>query len=256
MTNAAFVALLGVLAAIAELGSKVADIATSRTRAPSGGSVGVRVVAIQPDPFEYPNAKQLRKNRILYAVLVPLAAYILVLSYQAYRDRSQVISVLLVGEGLYLLIAGVQGFGRLWGAEPGRPLRQSTVDVQMVGQRAEIVQDCMSAMVGIGAIKSEGTYMVEGDRGEVTIQGGTGPWPRRARGNRVTVLVAASSTLRCSVHISSETYRPALLDAYRNSKNVTRILRQLIVSAKAGFAGSGDWPDGEHPRLVRDRRQS
>jgi hypothetical protein len=233
MTSAAFVAAVGVIAAIIDLVGKLMDLAVARVTSRSYAPTEVRMVAIHGPPGQniFPSARKLHELMFWYIITSILAVCIAILGAQTFLSDSELVGLLLVCEGLFLFFAGVQGFYRINKASPDCPLQAVSVDVELTGGEPQVLQDCLNAMVGIGAIKSTGTVICRGRDGDVTIQGGTGAWPRRARGNRVTINIGLGQPAPYIVRIKSETYRPALLDSYHNSRNTTRILQQIILSS-------------------------
>jgi hypothetical protein len=248
MSSAAIVAGAGVLAAAIDLANKSLELVLSRVRPQGQVSSTVRIVALRGDVTEspLPDGKRLRELRYLYGALTAVSICLVVYGGRTYLYDSYSSGALLTAEGLFLFAVGMQAFYRLKNARPGRPLHSVSLKFEVVGDKVQVAQTCLTSMAKIGAIRSTGAIQFEDSKEGVIIKGGTGAWPRRGRGNRVEIIISACRVEDFSIAMSSQTYRPALLDSYRNARNTTRLLQCFLTAPTP--------PEGPQFRRTRSYR--
>jgi hypothetical protein len=232
MSSAAIVAGAGVAAAAIDLANKSLELVLSRMRPQGQVSSTVRIVALRGDATEspLPDGKRLRELRYSYGALTFVSICLIVYGSRTYLYDSYSAGALLTAEGLFLFAVGMQAFYRLKNARPGGPLHSVSVKFEVVGDKVQVAQNCLTSMAKIGAIRSTGAIQFEDTEEGAVIKGGTGAWPRRGRGNRVEIIISACRVADFSIAISSQTYRPALFDSYRNARNTTRLLQCFLTA--------------------------
>jgi hypothetical protein len=238
MSSPALIALLAILAPLLGVFEKVAEIAASRAAKVSGPPSTVRATALQTQHEQLPSQAGLRFDRILGGLFLLFSAYLGWAGYrlalgQAAADPSlpqRLLGAALICEATLLAAPGIWHSLRLRNATEGRPLNYCQAEIELTGTRNQVTRECLHAMIGIGAIRAVGST-VSDEQDRVTIQGGTGSWgawPQRGRGNEVTIKVITIKRGAFRVHIQSASYRAAMFDSYRNSRNIRNILRLLL----------------------------
>jgi hypothetical protein len=237
MSSATVTALLGVLGALFGLLQNLSGMLQSRVRVVPEPVGALRVVGLQTRSEALPSKVGLRVDRVFSGVFVLISPYFAWTGYELAIGRTTAsgpewlqrsTGVVMVCEGIFFAVAGGWHSWRLRNAAEGVPLHACSAELKLSGSRPEVIRACLHAMAGIGAIREAGSSLSSEWPDTVVLQGGTGAWPERGRGNRVTIELRAAKQGSFQVEVHGESFRAALLDSYKNSRNVRNIIQQLL----------------------------
>ncbi len=238
MSSPAYIALLGILAPLIGFFEKVAEIFASRAEKISGPPSTICTRALQTHDEQLPNQASLRSDRILGGAVLLFSAYLAWAGYRLALGHSpaapplpeRLLGAALICEGILLAVPGIWNSLRLAHAAAGSPLNSCEAEIELTGTRDQVTRECLHAMIGIGAIRAAGSS-VSSQQDQLTIQGGTGSWgawPQRGRGNQVTITATTIRRGTFRIQVQSASYRAAVFDSYRNSRNIRNIVRLLL----------------------------
>ena len=116
----------------------------------------------------------------------------------------------------------------LWGKRSGQAVDASTIELDLRGTISTVLQRAQRAMVARGALGPTGAS-VHRSADTITLQGGTGAWPKRTRGERLTISVTPGRQSTHHVTVKSESFWPTFFMKHRNSANVRFVMDELLV---------------------------
>jgi hypothetical protein len=221
---------LSVAAGILALAKAVADYFQTRTKSLPALSAQTPVVhELETKAEKYLDAKELRSWKWTFAIVVIINLFLLSLTLWAALSTS-VISV-----GVTMLLAAEFGIGvafgvffiqQLWGKGPEEPVHQTEAEIVVKGSQQTIIYRCQRALVAVQAWKAEGVKVTESD-GALTLQGGTGPWPKKMRGQRILIEIRPDED-KYRAKLRSSTYWPSLWASRRDKQNIRRLIEELL----------------------------
>jgi len=234
----AIIAVLGVLGGLIKAVQAVVEFVHSRLRdVPMTTSVNVR--GLETEPERYPDQGELRQDSafgyvfVLLGILLSGDGAAILFSWVDLGmapPREEVVGGLLLLEGLALSVVGAHRIAGMRGAVPGQALQTFSVRLSVCGTLTQAVDLCVAALIAIGGIQSAGSGVtVDDSAGTATIWGGTGSWPKNARGSKVTVFLRQKGDESCAIEVRSETFRTALLDRRANRRNVSHVVQKLLI---------------------------
>jgi hypothetical protein len=207
-----------------------------RVSAAPDGNTQTLTLSLQttpPEPMltaEFWRKLRWEQLKIVTACVVLAGAYSFFV-YDAFKHDEAILwrVLLTLAAVAYALPAAWTGM-RLWSIrrrDDDRPHYAAAAGLTVQAGFPTLIRRCQDALVGIGAVRSQGTRTaVSGDQ-YAKLEGGTGRWPEGYRGQKVMIEIGASNPNVWSVTIISATYVPDPFQTRRDASNVTRILQLL-----------------------------
>lgn len=229
-------AIVGLATGVVSAIPPVATVLEGRTRRPQGfppAGIGLsRLETYVPAPPDC--AEVARYMRGGWVVGVIGAAYVAygalvvtgTLEFQSADWLKVLIGGLLILEGAYFLYRVSLRRHMLGGGEEHRAHRVEASLTLSGGDREAVVARSVQAMLAIGAIRATGSFVRHVGEG-IELQGGTGPWPRRSDGQRVTLSITPASD-EITMDVRSESFWPEPFMRLTNERNVRRLVELIV----------------------------
>jgi hypothetical protein len=223
------VLVLSIAAGVLVLAKAVLDYLQTRVRDLPPQTADTCVIQeLTTEPERYDDQKALRDWKLLSVLNVVVSAAFSVLVVWLIGQET-----LSVGLGLVVLVesVGVTALSiwfliQLWGKKPQDPVDKCEANLTLKGEHDSIINKSQRALILLQAWRAEGVK-VSRSNDSLTLQGGTGPWPKKTRGQKVTIEIRPQRD-QWRVNIESATYWPSPWASRKDKRNVRRLIEELL----------------------------
>jgi hypothetical protein len=110
----------------------------------------------------------------------------------------------------------------------GDPIHSASVTLLVRADLPTILGQCQQALCEMNALRSKGTQLVFDSDQYARLEGGTGIWPEKTRGHKLSITINKHDQECYTLEITSASYWPGLFLKKKDAANITRIVQQFF----------------------------